>query len=166
MKTDLTKLIIRKKTVLICLSMVMLFPLSEAIGITTPYNKKELLSVLIKLNDNSITNVLNRQWTDKNSVYYGAAFDGDSVVSPIQTSYLIENLMCSYVSPESKYYQSKEILHRMTLAASGLLNLQHDDGTIDLISTNFHSTPDLGFTIYPLALAYSIMLKNKQLNYG
>jgi hypothetical protein len=34
------------------------------------------------------------------------------------------------------------------------------------VNANFHSTPDLGFTIYPLALAYSIMLQNKNLNYG
>jgi hypothetical protein len=166
MKTDLNKLILSKKAVLICLSIVMLFPLSKANGITAPYSKKELLSELIKLNDKNIPNALNRQWTDKSNTYYGAAYDGDSVVSPMQTSNLIQILMCSYVSPESKYYQSKEILQRMTLAASGLLNLQHEDGTIDLISTNFHSTPDLGFTVYPLALAYSIMLKNKQLTYG
>lgn len=166
MGTKLAKLIFSKKAALICLSIAMLFPLLEAIGITSPYSKKELLAELIKLNDKNIPNALNRQWTDKSNVYYGATFDGDSVVSPMQTANLIQNLMCSYVSPESKYCQSKEILQRMTLAASGLLNLQHEDGTIDLISTNFHSTPDLGFTIYPLALAYSIMLKNKQLNYG
>jgi hypothetical protein len=166
METKLSQLIFSKKIALICLSIAMLVPLLKAIGITSPYSKKELLMELIKLNDNNIPNALNKQWTDKSNVYYGATFDGDSVVSPMQTANLIQNLMCSYVSPESKYYQSKEILQRMTLAASGLLNLQHEDGTIDLISTNFHSTPDLGFTIYPLALAYSIMLKNKQLNYG
>ena len=166
MGTNLSKLIFSKKVALICLSIAMLVPLFEAIGITSPYRKKELLLELIKLNDKNIPNALNRQWTDKSNVYYGATFDGDSVVSPMQTANLIQNLMCSYVSPESKYYQSKEILQRMTLAASGLLNLQHEDGTIDLISTNFHSTPDLGFTIYPLALAYSIMRKNKQQNYG
>ncbi len=156
---------IKNKTSQKICSVLLIFLFANASAIVPPYNKKELLSELIKLNDNNITYALNKQWTDKNSVYYGAVFDGDSVVSPIQTSDLIQNLMCSYVSPESKYYRSKEILQRMTLAASGLLNLQHDDGTIDLISTNFHSTPDLGFTIYPLALAYSIMLKNKQLNY-
>jgi len=166
MKIDQYRLIFSKKTALICLTIAMLFPISEAIGITSPYSKRELLSELIKLNDKNIPNALSRQWTDKSNTYYGAAFDGDSVVSPMQTSNLIQNLMCSYVSPESKYYQSKDVLQRMILAASGLLNLQHEDGTIDLISTNFHSTPDLGFTIYPMALAYSIMLKNKQQNYG
>jgi hypothetical protein len=88
------------------------------------------------------------------------------VVSPMGTAMLIQNLMCSYVSPGSKYYKSEELLQRLTLAARGLLSLQHEDGTIDLISTNFHSTPDLGFTIYPLGMAYSIMLKNDKLNYG
>jgi hypothetical protein len=54
----------------------------------------------------------------------------------------------------------------MSLAAEGLLRLQHEDGTIDLISTNFHSTPDLGFTIYPMALAWSVIQKYDKLKYG
>ncbi|MDO8930619.1 MAG: hypothetical protein Q7W54_16730 [Bacteroidota bacterium] len=166
MKTYLTNMIFCKKRLLLSLSIAFLSNLPVTFGIETPNNKNEMLSELIKLNDIELANALKTQWTDKNAGYYGAVFDGDSVVSPIETSYFIQTLMCSYASSSSKYYRSKEILHRMTLAASGLLNLQHEDGTIDLISTNFHSTPDLGFTIYPLALAYSIMLKNKQLNYG
>jgi hypothetical protein len=158
-------IILRNKTSIGILFILLMFLFANASAIV-PHNKKELIIELIRLNDNTIPNALNRQWTDRNSVYYGAVFSDDSVVSPIETSKLIQNLMCSYVSPESKYYRSNEILQRMVLAASGLLNLQHNDGTIDLISTNFHSTPDLGFTIYPLALAYSMMLKNNQLNYG
>jgi hypothetical protein len=146
--------------------LILVLCLTTAFGIETPYNKKELLLELVKLNDKNIPAALNYQWIAKNDQYYGAVFDGDSVVTPMGTAQFIQNLMCSYVSPSSKYYKSAEILRRMTLAAGGLLNLQHEDGTIDLISTNFHSTPDLGFTIYPLALAYSIMLKNDQLNYG
>lgn len=166
MKIFRTNMIIRKKRLLICLSIAILFNLSNADGNPPPYTKKELLSQLIRLNDESIPEILSRQLTEKNNVYYGAVFNADSVVSPIGTSNLIQTLMCSYVSRDSKYYQSKELLQRMTLAGIGLLNMQHDDGTIDLLSTNFHSTPDLGFTIYPLAIAYSIMLKNNQLNYG
>ena len=156
---------IMKTMALICISLVFLPKLSFAADIRPPYDKKELSLELIKLNDKGIPNAISRQWTEKDQLYYGAAFNGDNVVSPIGTAQLIQTLMCSYVSPESKYYQSKEILQRMILAASGLLNLQHDDGTIDLVSTNFHSTPDLGFTIYPVAMAYSIMLKNDNLNY-
>ncbi|MEI6142912.1 MAG: hypothetical protein WCP85_26785 [Mariniphaga sp.] len=140
--------------------------LALAEGLNAPYNKKALLSELIRLNDKDIPNAMGRQWIQPDNVYYGAVFDGDSVVSPMGTAQLIETLMCGYVSPESGFYKSKEVLSRLTLAANGLLKLQHEDGTIDLISTNFHSTPDLGFTIYPLALAYSIMLKNDKLDYG
>jgi hypothetical protein len=166
MKIPIINMIIRNKLIVVGLSMAILFNPSLADGITPPYNKKELLSLLIRLNDESIPVVLSRQSTDQNNVYYGAVLDGDSVVSPIATAGLIQTLMCSYVTRDSKYYKSKEILQRMTLAAIGLLNLQHDDGTIDLLSTNFHSTPDLGFTVYPLALTYSIILKNNHLTYG
>lgn len=158
--------ITRKMRAFICLAMVMVLHQAYAAGNTPPDNKKELLSQLIRRNDENITKVSSRQLTEKGSVYYGAVFDVDSVVSPIGTSNLIQTLMCSYASRDSKYYRSKLLLQHMTLAATALLNLQHDDGTIDLLTTNFHSTPDLGFTIYPLALAYSIMLKNNHADYG
>ncbi len=128
--------------------------------------KQEILSELIKLNDERIPEVIGRQWTERANQYFGAVYDHDSVVSPGATSGLIQYLMSAYISPDSKYYQSKEMLHRMTMAAEALVNLQHEDGTIDLLSTNFHSTPDLGFTIYPLALSYQMMLQHGALDYG
>ncbi|HZB14242.1 MAG TPA: hypothetical protein VE467_14480, partial [Chryseolinea sp.] len=136
-----------------------------ATGNTIDSTKKELLTQLIKQNDDYIPKALSRQLTAENSRYIGAVYDADSIVSPIGTAGLIQTLMCSYVSRDSKFYKSKELLYRMTLAGRALLNFQHDDGTIDLLSTNFHSTPDLGFTIYPLALSYSILLQYKHLNY-
>ena len=139
---------------------------SKAAATTTPYSNKELTSRLIVLNDNLLPKEMARQLLNKESRYYGALFDDDSVVSPIRTAHYVQTLMCSYVSPPSKYYRSTEVLDRMILAARALRNLQHEDGTIDLLTTNFHSTPDLGFTILPLATAYSLMLQNKKLTYG
>ena len=103
------------------LLVVLLFSQANAQGtIPYPYDKKVLLSQLIKLNDKSIPRILDRQISEKNNLYYGVVYDNDSVVSPIGTSNLIQTLMCSYVSRDSKYYQSKEMLQRMTIAASGL----------------------------------------------
>ena len=136
-----------------------------AAGRPIDYSKKELLAQLIKLNDENIPKALSSQLMEKSSHYYGAVYGGDSIFSPIGTAGLIQTLMCGYVSRDSKFYKSREILNRMTLAAGALLNFQHDDGTIDLLSTNFHSTPDLAFTIFPLALSYSILLQNKHLEY-
>ncbi len=132
----------------------------------SPLNKQELLAELVRINDERVPDVISKQWTTPGTTYFGAVFSNDSVVSPNGTSALIQYLMSAYVSPDSKYHQSKDILHRMTIAAEGLVNLQHEDGTIDLLSTNFHSTPDLGFTIYPLAFAYLMMLQNDHLEYG
>ncbi|MEO5601361.1 MAG: hypothetical protein ABIR06_10575 [Cyclobacteriaceae bacterium] len=154
------------KGVIISLALATLFNLSGAGQPIPRYTKKELLGHLIRLNDKNIPIELSKQLMEKDKEYYGAVYDADSVVSPIGTAHLIQTLMCSYVSRDSKFLESKDILERMTLAANGLMSLQHEDGTIDLLSTNFHSTPDLGFTIYPLALSYSIMVKNKQLSYG
>lgn len=155
-----------KKWLFVFFSIFFLFNILAAQDICSTSSKKELLTNLIRLNDETIPGVLTRQCTQKEDKFFGAVFNSNSVVSPMETSNLIEKLMCSYVSPESKFYGSDELVQRMTIAASALLNLQHDDGTIDLLSTNFHSTPDLGFTVYPIALAYSIIQKNNHLNFG
>lgn len=136
-------------------------------GKTPPYaDKDRLLRELVQVNDKNISLEIAQQQTDTTNKYYGALFDRDSVVSPIHTAQFIQTLMCGYVSVDSRYHRSKEVLERMTLAAKALLSLQHEDGTIDLLTTNFHSTPDLGFTIFPVATAYSIMSQKKDLTYG
>src|SRR5688572_29298288 len=134
----------------------------KAAGFGTPEDRLQLLRELVAINDEYIPKALKRQSLTKGADYYGAVFDNDSVVTPIGTAQLVQTLMCAYVSKDSKYFQSKELLERMTLAARALVGLQHDDGTIDLLTTNFHSTPDLGFTIFPLGLSYSIMLQNEK----
>ena len=131
-----------------------------------PDDKHGLLRHLIRVNDEYIRGAMERQSMDAGNVYKGAMFDADSVVSPIGTAQYIQALVCAYVSRESAFYRSEEILVRMEQAAAALVNLQHDDGTIDLLTTNFHSTPDLGFTIFPLALSYTITMKHSHLRYG
>lgn len=128
--------------------------------------RAQLLRALVQVNDRSVAIALGGQLLEKGKMYYGAVFDADSVVSPIATAQLIQTLMCAYVSPGSQYHRSTDILHRMELASQALLNLQHEDGTIDLLTTNFHSTPDLGFTIFPVALSYSLMLQKEKFPYG
>ena len=152
--------------IVICILFTLMLYVSNADCITPPYKPNELLSELIKINDVGISNSLKGQWIDKNAVFYGAIFDEDSIVSPMQTADFIQLLMCGYISPASEYYKSKELLNRMILAANGLIKLQHEDGTIDLLSTNYHSAPDLGFTIYPISLVYSIMLQHGNFNFG
>lgn len=159
--------IMGKESGLSVLFMFLLACCLTAVGATTaPRNGKELLKELVRINDGNLQKTLARQWPANVQPYPGAVFDTDSVVSPFGTAHLVQELVCSYVSPSSEFYRSEPLLRKAILAARGLLSLQHEDGTIDLISTNFHSTPDLGFTIYPIGFAYSIIQKNKGLNFG
>ena len=43
-----------------------------------------------------------------------------------------------------------------------MINCQYDDGTIDLPSTNFHSTPDTAFVVEPICIAYNLLAKDDQ----
>jgi hypothetical protein len=94
-----------KKWALVCLSVTFCSAISNAGEINPSYTKKELLHELIKLNDKNIPGTLTRQWTAKENPYYGAVFNGDSVVSPNGTAHFIQTLMCSYVSPGSRILQ-------------------------------------------------------------
>lgn len=155
----------RRLTVTSCLAVLLLIS-GEPVFSRTSNDRNELLLKLITVNDNNIPGALNRQLLHHEGSYYGAVLDADSVVSPMGTAQLVQTLLCSYVSNSSRYYNSPEILQHMELAALALVDLQHEDGTIDLLTTNFHSTPDLGFTIFPIGISYSIMMKNNSMKYG
>src|SRR5512134_419553 len=96
---------VRIKWIMISLLIVATVTTFAAPG-TTGYTKKELLAQLIKLNDENIPKALSRQLIDKSNHFYGAVYDGDSILSPIGTAGLIQTLMCSYVSRDSKFYKS------------------------------------------------------------
>ena len=73
------------RTVLACLYLFVLVNSLEA-SAGPPYTKKELLTQLIKVNDENITSALKRQVLDKSSIYYGVVYDNDSIMSPIGTA--------------------------------------------------------------------------------
>lgn len=125
-----------------------------------------LMDLLVVENDKQIPRLISTQELKLASAHYGACLESNRIISPSQTAHFIKYLVCGYVSPKSKYYASSDVLDRMKLAVTALLALQNEDGTIDLTSTNFHSTPDTGFAVETLGMVYSIMQQNEHLNYG
>ena len=65
----------------------------------------------------------------------------------------IVNFVGMYFHPESKYYKDPELLKRAVLLMDILLGSMHNDGTMDLLETNFHDATAVAFTITPLAYA-------------
>ena len=124
-------------------------------------NFNKLLTNLIQLNDTQVSGTLNLQNPDKSSKHYGGVCDSWNIFNPHSTAGLIKTLSVAYTTEKSEYFQNETLIEPMILAVKYLLNIQHDNGTIDLLSTNFHSTPDTGFVVEPLWLSYNL-LKNQK----
>ncbi|MCE7061001.1 hypothetical protein [Dyadobacter sp. CY343] len=113
------------------------------------------LAAMASRTDKSIESLLTFQVKDKNSEDLGGLRDGFDLLNPHSTSALIQYGASGLFSPTSKYYRSTELVDSMNLAAQYLIKTQHEDGTIDLLSTNFHSTPDTGFLVKRLTMSYA-----------
>ncbi len=122
----------------------------------------ELLSHLLELNDDRVSKIMDLQNKDSGSEYFGGVHDSWKIHTPGSTGGLIKILAISYSQPGSKYYKKASLVEPMEQAAKYLLKVQHEDGTIDLLSTNFHSTPDTGFVVEPLCATFKL-LKQSQL---
>jgi hypothetical protein len=117
----------------------------------------ELINNLIRLNDERIPALIDLQDRNPQSKYFGGVQDSFQIFNPGSTSGLITGLTCAFCSPQSKYFQDKKLTESIEKAAKYLLKIQHSDGTIDLLATNFHSTPDTGFVVEPLCAGFKLL---------
>ena len=120
-----------------------------------------VLSTLIQQNDERIPLRVKQQVKDPEHKWNGIILNAHGIPSPMGTAGYIKELISAYVSSESKYYKDPAITEYMNAATRGLLRMQYKDGTIDLLSTNFHSPPDTAFVVEPLAIAYNILQKHE-----
>ncbi|MGD1892193.1 MAG: hypothetical protein ACFB15_16595 [Cyclobacteriaceae bacterium] len=117
----------------------------------------QLLQAFVTSNDTVIDNLLVRQESDSRHPEYGGIVNGYGIHNPQSTGGFLQRLSCGFVSEGSQFYQSNSLLEPMLHASEYLLEVQHPDGTIDLHTTNFHSTPDVAFVVEPMSLAYTIL---------
>ncbi len=125
---------------------------------------EELIQHLIQLNDERVPAIVDLQEQNPQSIHFGGVRDSWKIYNPHSTAGLIKTLATSYSVEKSKYYQDDTLTEPMTLAAKYLLKVQHEDGTIDLLSTNFHSTPDTAFVVEPIWLSYQLLKHDENLS--
>lgn len=116
---------------------------------------------LIKNSDAAVDSMRANQVKDPSSPDLGGIRDATDILNAHSSASLINYGSCSLSTPNSKYYQSKELLNDINLAAQYLLKTQHSDGTIDLLITNFHSTPDTAFLVKRMCMSYALIEKSK-----
>ncbi len=117
--------------------------------------KPDWLIKLIKMNDENLKGYSSSKITDPANKYFGAFYDGNLYITPGHVGGFLISACNAISTPESSYFKSTQLLKEMQDASQGLLALQHTDGTIDLLDTNFHSTPDTAFLIKELAPAFN-----------
>ena len=119
--------------------------------------KPNWLIKLIHLNDSYIKPSLQNQIQDQNHPFYGAIRNGEEIPDAVATSGVLAMWAIGIACPESDYYQSTNLLNQFESGAQFLLKAQHRDGTIDLLSSNFHSPPDTAFSVEKIARAYTLL---------
>ena len=122
-----------------------------------PPVKPAWLIELIHLNDKHIEPLKARQVNDPGLKSFGGLLDSDEIPSPQVTVGFISIAAPALSCPESVFYQSTALMAKVASAIQYLLKIQHADGTIDLLSTNFHSPPDTAFSVEALAPAYGFL---------
>ncbi|MCW3081129.1 hypothetical protein [Segetibacter sp.] len=123
----------------------------------TPLPKPAWLLDLIKINDDQVKQMAAFKVNDTKHRYYGGYFDWAEIPNPHSTVSFINDAGCAICCPESIYCRSQPLLADISLALQCLLKMQHADGTIDLLATNFQSPPDTGFMVKRLAPVYTLL---------
>jgi len=127
-------------------------------SIPTMNDGKELLRLLITTNDKGIPRLLDLQ-NKTDSSEQGGIPDRYGLHHAMTTANVLQRWTSAFVAEQSEFYHSEKLAQAITLAADFLQRQQHSDGTIDLLTTNFHSTPDTAFVVEPLCLSYTLLAK-------
>jgi len=123
--------------------------------------KPDWLLQMISNNDEGVRSILERYVDDQSSPYYGTVLDGYEMATAHSITSFLRAGICALVSPESAFYNDQALRKKLALSCDYFLTLQHEDGTIDLVSTNFHSTPDTGFIVKWLAPVWRLLDKSE-----
>lgn len=118
-------------------------------------SSNELIKTWIAQNDIAVARLLQLQQSKTSDVSHGGFPDAFGIYHVGPAAWNVNRMAMALIMPRSKFFQSEQLAASLELAMDFICRSQHPDGTIDLLTTNFHSTPDTGFVVQPIALALS-----------
>ena len=119
--------------------------------------REPLLLDLIRANDAFIRGERGKQERNDRHPWRGGIPDAYGIHSAHPTGAFVGAVVNAWQCPESRYHQATELVEPVEQACRYLLAAQHGDGTIDMVSTNFHSTPDTAFLLDHLGPAVELL---------
>ncbi len=112
---------------------------------------------LIEINDGNIERLLTFHVADPGDPLFGGIKDRFQMATAHSATGFLRAGMSGLVAPSSRYYSDQGLVEKLSATADFLLKSQHEDGTIDLVTTNFHSTPDTAFIVKWLVPIYKVV---------
>ena len=120
---------------------------------SAPASPSEWVAEMIRANDAQVPALLAKIERRADHPWRGGVANEYGIFTAHGTAGVISALACALAAPTSRYFNSPELAEPLGLAARYMLKAQHDDGTIDLYATNFHSPPDVAFVVETMAPA-------------
>ena len=114
---------------------------------------------LVQANDDHIATLIDRQIQEAGSAFYGAVPDTLEIYHPGGAAGFIYHLLAGYFTSGSRYHGDTRLIRPCLDAAAYLEKVQYDDGTFDLLTTNFNSPPDTAFIMEPVCVVLGILRK-------
>lgn len=113
-------------------------------------------ATVIRKLDTQVEQYLKRQITDPRESGFGGIPDEFGLSHAGTASGLAHTFLAAFACGGSRFHRDGLMLERARVAAEFLKKHQHEDGAIDLLTTNFHSTPDLGFVMHNVTAAVEL----------
>ena len=117
---------------------------------------------IVAHHDAGLETTMAAQVTAASSPAYGAIPSATGLFSAHAASGFIEAAVAAYLHPQSRFQGKSFVVDRIRLAAQFLHRVQHPDGRIDLLETNFDSTPDTGFVLHGMCTAACLAKRHQQ----
>lgn len=108
---------------------------------------------VIQRHDKQVEDLLQRQEMNPQAAGFGGSADAFGLYHAGTGGALAHAFLAAFACEGSRFHKDRLMIQRTHAAAAFLHRRQHEDGTIDLVITNFHSPPDLGFVVHNVAAA-------------
>lgn len=110
-----------------------------------------------------IERTVNLQCLDENDFYYGIVTDvAKGYTEPDVGIKTAAKLVSAYYNKHTKWYKNPLLLERAILAAKHTNKRLNDDGTMDLMETNFHDPTMNGFSVHVIGPVYKLLLRETE----
>jgi hypothetical protein len=119
-----------------------------------------LVRDLVGANDEHVARLLPRQERRASHRGVGGLPNEHGIYTAGEAAGFVSALACASCAPGSSWFHSTALVEPLQLAVRFLLEVQHDDGAIDLHTTNFHSPPDTAFVLDALCPACTVMQRD------